>query len=237
MRRWLKAELHSHTLDDPVEGGQIVLHSAVELIRAAAEQGFEVLSITNHNQMLLDAELEAHARQLGIVLIPGVEACLKGRHVLLYNFLNYASCWEDFRVVKANKGPEQLVIAPHPFFPISCALRKEFVRHLGIFDAVEYNHFYLRRMNFNRQAEAMARKHDLPMVGNSDVHRLSQLGCTYSLIYAEKTVQGVLDSIRQGAVRVITQPVSAFFVSLWFAQNVALRARFALRTLRSSLSL
>ena len=54
MKRWLKTELHSHTVDDPVEGPKIILYSARRLIDAAAQRGFEVLSITNHNQMLLD---------------------------------------------------------------------------------------------------------------------------------------------------------------------------------------
>ena len=54
MKRWLKAELHTHTREDPIDGRRIVLHSPKELIDAAAAQGFEVLSITNHNQLLFE---------------------------------------------------------------------------------------------------------------------------------------------------------------------------------------
>ena len=184
MKRWLKTELHSHTVDDPVEGPKIILYAARRLIDAAAQRGFEVLSITNHNQMLLDRGLEAYAWQRGILLTPGVEATLEGKHVLLYNFLDYDPSWQDFEVVKRHKGSEQLVIAPHPFFPLRTALGKKFFRHLGMFDAVEYSQFYMQTVNFNRRAETEARKHHLPMVGNSDVHRLSQLGCTYTRVYS-----------------------------------------------------
>ena len=166
-------------------------------------------------------------------MIPGVEATLEGKHVLLYNFLDYDPSWQDFEVVKRHKGSEQLVIAPHPFFPLRTALGKQFFRHLRMLDAVEYSQFYMQKVNFNRRAETEARKHRLPMVGNSDVHRLSQLGCTYTRVYSEKTVDGVLNAVRRGDVQVVSQPVSAIFISRWFAQNASYRLSFALQTLRS----
>ena len=91
MKSWLKTELHTHTIDAPKDGKRIVLHSAEQLIDKAEEQGFQVLSITNHNQLLFTSSLEEYARERGILLIPGVEATLEGKHVLLYNFLNYDS--------------------------------------------------------------------------------------------------------------------------------------------------
>ena len=87
MKSWLKTELHTHTLDDPKDGRRIVCHSAQQLIDKAEEQGFQVLSITNHNQLLFTSSLEEYARERGILLIPGVEATLEGKHVLLYNFI------------------------------------------------------------------------------------------------------------------------------------------------------
>ncbi len=64
--------------------------------------------------MLLDAELERYSRRRGILLIPGVEATLKGKHVLLYNFVRYEPTWRDFEIVRRHKGSQQLVIAPPP---------------------------------------------------------------------------------------------------------------------------
>jgi len=76
MKSWLKTELHSHTIDDPKDGKSIVVHSAQQLIDKAEEQGFQVLSITNHDQLLFSSSLEEYARKRGILLIPGVEATL-----------------------------------------------------------------------------------------------------------------------------------------------------------------
>ena len=233
MKRWLKAELHTHTLEDPVDGRRIIFHSPRQLIDTAAERGFEVLSITNHNQLLFNDQLEEYARSRGILLIPGVEATLKGKHVLLYNFPDYSPMWGDFEVVKQKKGCHQLVIAPHPFFPTLTSLRRQLYRHRELFDAIEYNHFYLNWLNFNKRGEDVARDLNLPVIGNSDVHRLFQLGCTYTLIRAEKDLNSVMKAIRDGEVELVTRPVSALFVSRWFALNAASRSQFAFRSLLS----
>ncbi len=216
MKSWLKSELHTHTIDDPKDGKRIVFHSAQQLIDKAEEQGFQVLSITNHNQLLFTSSLEEYARERGILLIPGVEATLEGKHVLLYNFLNYDSSWSSPEIVTKHKGPGQLVIAPHPFFPIQVSLGKLVSRWRDLFDAIEYNQFYLSWLNFNQRAQELAQQLNLPLVGNSDVHWLSQLGRTYSLVYADKNTGSVLNAIKQGHVRLVTKPVSSFFVARCF---------------------
>src|SRR3989304_10233767 len=77
----LKADLHLH----PSEGEAFIAYDARSLIDRAARAGFEVLSITNHDVVTFDRDLAAYARDRGILLIPGVEATIEGKHVLLYN--------------------------------------------------------------------------------------------------------------------------------------------------------
>lgn len=227
---WLKAELHSHALDDPVDGGKIVRHSACQLIDAASDKSFQILSITNHNQMLQSDDLQRYAWERGILLIPGVEATLSGKHVLLYNFLNYDRSWKSPEVVLQNKGRNQLVVAPHPFFPSPTSLGSSLIHWVHLFDAVEYNHFYLSWANFNRRAVATAHRHNLPMVGNSDVHFLFQLGRTYSWIYAELEVGSVIEAVKQGKIRLITRPVSPLFVAHWLLRTMAHQSGHSLRS-------
>ena len=62
MKSWLKTELHTHTIDDPQDGKRPVCHSAQQLIDEAEKQGFQVLSITNHNQLLFSPSLAARGR-------------------------------------------------------------------------------------------------------------------------------------------------------------------------------
>ena len=228
MKSWLKTELHTHTNDDPEDGKRIVVHSAEQLIDQAEEQGFQVLSITNHNQQLFTASLEKYAKERGILLIPGVEATLEGKHVLLYNFLNYDSSWNSPEIATKNKGPDQLVIAPHPFFPLPTALGKRTIRWHDLFDAIEYNQFYLSWLNFNQRAQDLAQQLNLPLVGNSDVHWIFQLGRTYSLVYAEQNTDSVLTAIKQGHVRLVTEPVISFFVARWFGLNALANSQYAI---------
>ena len=67
---------------------------------------------------------------------------------------------------------------------------------------------YTSLLNFNRAAERWARRHGKPMVGNGDVHRLEQLGTTYSLVDADRTAASICEAIAAGRVRVVTRPLS-----------------------------
>ena len=228
MKTWLKTELHTHTVEDPEDGRRIVYHSARELIDRAEAQGFEVLSITNHNQLLWTPSLQEYARKKGILLIPGVEATLNGRHFLLYDFLDYKSSWGSPEILARHKGPDQLVIAPHPFFPIPTSLGKLMFRWRDLIDAVEYHQFYLSWLNFNKKAEKTARQWNLPLVGCSDVHHLFQLGGTHSLIHAEKNIRSVLHAMKQNQIRIVSEPVSPFFLARWFGLDAVRRLRYAI---------
>lgn len=143
-QKWLKAELHAHTLDDPEDGGRLIRHSARQLIDESARQGFDVLAITNHNQQLFDGFLADYARDRGVLLVPGVEATLDGKHVLLYNFPDYSPSWNSFEEVARKKKSDSLVVAPHPFFPSTTSVGRGLFHWRRIFDAVEYNHFFCR---------------------------------------------------------------------------------------------
>ncbi len=179
--------------------------------------------------MLFSDELRGYAQSRGVLLIPGVEANIQGKHFLLYNFPGYEPSWKDPEVIRQHKGTRQLVIAPHPFFPSRSALRGRFRQWLDLFDAVEYNHFYLPWLNFNRRAEEAARRLDKALIGNSDVHHLFQLGRTYSLIFAEMTVESVVSAIKEKQVQLVTNPVEPSFILRWFVLNAAYRIRYMLR--------
>ena len=202
----LKVELHTHTSDDPVDW---IPHSAHALIDRAAALGYDALAITLHDRQFDVRSLAAYAAGRGIVLIPGIEKTIEGRHVLLLNFDRGAEDVQTFDDLAALKQRSRgLVVAPHPFFPGTCCLLGKMKRHAGLFDAVEYNAMYTSSLNFNRFAERWARRHGKPMVGNGDVHRLEQLGTTYSLVDADRDPASICEAIAAGRVRVATRPVS-----------------------------
>jgi predicted metal-dependent phosphoesterase TrpH len=202
----LKIELHAHTADDPVDA---IPYTTFELIDHAVALGYDALAITLHEHQLDLRRFLPYAAERGIVLIPGVERTVEGRHVLLLNYKSGADDVRSFADLAALKRRASgLVIAPHPFFPTSSCLRGDMERHVDLFDAVERNAMFIRGVDFNRAAERFAVRHGKPVVGNCDVHRLVQLGTTYSLVDAERDPDAICDAIAAGRVRVESRPIS-----------------------------
>lgn len=205
--RVLKLELHAHSNDDPQD---LIPHSTFQLIDRAADLGFDALAITLHDRQLRLSPFAPYARERGLLLIPGIERTIEGKHVLLINFSAASESVQSFEDLARLKERERgVVVAPHPFFPAPSCLRGYMDRHADLFDAVEYNGMFTRTVNFNRAAERWARAHGRPVVGNGDVHRLEQLGTTYSLVEAEADPAAICDAIRGGRVRLEAQPHSA----------------------------
>jgi len=218
--RWLKAELHSHCSLDPIDY-RFCRQTPEELIDAAARLGYEVLAITCHNLDVWTRDLSDYAAGKGVILIPGMEVSVEGgRHVLVYNFHSESHNLDTLAKIRERSRPDTLVIAPHPFFPAPTCLRGYVESEPDLFDAVEASGFYTRRLDFNRKARRVADRIRKPMVGNGDVHMLWQLGTTYSWIYAEPQVTRILQAVRNGAVRVESQPLSYKNVVAWWGTAI-----------------
>jgi len=220
----IKVELHTHTADDPAD---LIPHTTPELIERAARFGFGALAVTLHDRQLDLSPYEEYARERGIVLIRGIERTILGKHVLLLNFPVAAERTRSFDDVATLKRdhPAGLIVAPHAFFPGTSCLGSLMHRHAALFDAVEINYFYTRDVDFNRLAVKWALRHGKPVVGNSDLHRLHQLGRTYSLVDASPDADAICASVRAGRVEVRTSPIGVaeaalYFGDLWIAKIV-----------------
>jgi predicted metal-dependent phosphoesterase TrpH len=207
----LKVELHTHTADDPVDR---IPHTLTQLIDRAAALGYHALAVTLHERQLDIRPFAGYAADRGIVLIPGMERSIEGRHTLLLNFRSGA---EDVRtfddLARLKRRQPGLVVAPHPFFPAPSCLGNRLDRHASLFDAVERNAMFTASLDFNRRAEQWAASHGKPVVGNCDVHRLRQLGTTYSIVDAEPHPDSICAAIAAGHVRVESRPLTWFEVT------------------------
>jgi len=215
--RWLKAELHAHCSLDPYDY-RMCAHSPEELIREAARLGYRVLAITCHDVDVWSRELSEYAEGLGITLIPGMEVHAGGRfHTLVYNF---RTGWENlstFEKIRARRGPDTLVVAPHPYYPSWTSLGSRLEKQIDLFDAIEFSGFFTRHVDFNRRAAHIGLKHGKPLIGNSDAHLLWQLGRTFTWILAEPGVQPVIAAIKRGQVRIESNALSSREASSWWA--------------------
>jgi predicted metal-dependent phosphoesterase TrpH len=201
----LKTDLHLHTSEDPVD---IIAHNAYGLIDRAVELGFDAIALTLHDRQIADRRIADYARDRGLTLLPGVERTIEGRHVLLINFSNDVDQVHTFAdLARLKSRGNGLVIAAHPFFPDKACLRSMLNLHADLFDAVEWSYFWTRGLNFNARAASWAVAHGKPVVGNSDLHDLRQLGRTCSYVYAERDADAICSAIRSGLVTLQTSPV------------------------------
>jgi len=202
----VKVELHTHTADDPVDR---IPHTTTGLIDRAAALGYGALAVTLHERQLDLGPHRGYAFERGIALISGIEQTVEGRHVLLLNFSGAAGqvrTFDDLARLRARES-QGLVVAPHPFFPGGSCLRGDLERRPELFDAVEHNAMVVRGIDFNARAAAWAARHGKPLVGNGDVHRLAQLGSTYSLVDAPADADAVCAAVRAGRVVVESRPL------------------------------
>jgi predicted metal-dependent phosphoesterase TrpH len=223
MKARLRADLHVHTK----EAEPSITYSAREIVARAAREGYRVLGITNHDAITFSNELAAYARDHDVLLIPGVEATVEGRHVLVYNADVEVSKLRTFADLRRYRTPEWLVAAPHPFFPASYCLRERLWQEIDLFDAIEFSHFYTPRVDFNRPAVKLAGAVGLPLLGTSDSHLGEQFGKTFSLIESDLSVESVLAAIKQGRVSVVSRPLN-------LARCFSIVARQALAAARES---
>ena len=89
---------------------------------------------------------------------------------------------------------------------------------------------YTKRLNFNRRAADWARAHGKPLVGNSDLHLLEQMGTTYSLVDAAPDPHAICDAIRNGRVTVESSPLTELRAASIFSRMLVggLRGRLGL---------
>jgi predicted metal-dependent phosphoesterase TrpH len=212
----LKVELHTHTDFDPLDR---IPHTSRQLIDHAASLGYGALAITLHDRFYDPQPDVSYARDRGIVLIPGIERAIGGRHVLLLNFtreVEQARTFDDVAALKARCGG--LVVVPHAFYPTGTSLGRQLDAHHWLIDAIECNAMYTRWLNFNERAMAWARARGKPVVGNTDLHRLEQLGTTYTLVDAEPHPEAICEAIRAGRVELRTEPLSSLRALLTFGK-------------------
>ncbi len=208
-RKAIKTELHAHTDADPADR---IGHSVRGLVDHAAGLGYGAVAVTLHDRFFDPAADLAYARDRGLVLIAGIERTIRRRHILLINFPAAAGDVRDFDDLAALKAahPNGLIVAPHAFYPTPSALGTRLMdANAALIDAVEVNAMHTRALDFNRRAVAWARANGKPIVGNTDLHLLAQMGTTYSLVDAAPTADDICNAIRGGRVSVHATPLSS----------------------------
>ncbi len=210
----VRADFHVHTRGDP-QGVQ--RSSAEDYVLRAEELGLSVMAITNKGVLTYSEELAAFGREHNVLVVPGVEALVSGKEVLILNLDasrgGVPRTFEELADLRQN-DPDVLTIAPHPYFVLGKCLKDEVYRRAELFDAIEYSYFYLRGFNPNRKAEEAAVSLGKPLVASSDAHQLDQLGRAFTWLEVPRTpaegltLDEVVAAVRQGHARPESSPLS-----------------------------
>lgn len=221
----LKVDFHLHTKEDPHD---FISYDSYKLVDILSEKGYDAIAVTNHNRFTYSEHLRDYAKERGIILIRGVERTVRKRHVLLINFRGELGDYKSLADIAKSKRPDNLVIAAHPYFPMPTASGIMLDRHPEVFDAMEYCHYYVKNVNFNKWAVFRSYELDKPLVGNSDAHTKRQMGRTYSIVKAEKDPEAIIQAIKEGKVEVVTKPFRA-------AQLIHISSSISLRNVKGRL--
>jgi predicted metal-dependent phosphoesterase TrpH len=201
-----RVELHSHCQGDPID--QHLGHTLRQHIDRAKEVGLDAIAVTWHQKVCMDSAAYDYARKLNLLLIPGLEAEIEHRHLVVLNLadgdLPGEPTWGQVRALRARK-PEVLVMAPHPFYPHPSCLGESMNAGLDCIDAVEWCRLHVHwlpgRINPNLRAARWAQRHGKTLIACSDAHTLATIGSNASTVEADElTVPAIMEGIRAGRV-------------------------------------
>ena len=201
-----RVELHSHCQGDPVD--TYLQHTLFQHIDRAKEAGLDAIAVTWHRKVCAVDEAFAYARERGVLLIPGMEAEVDRRHLVVLNLaegdLPPDPTWNQIRALRLRK-PHVFVLAPHPFYPHPTCLGKTMTAHADCIDAVEWCIIHVGwlpgRVNPNLRAARWAHQHGKTLIATSDAHTLTAIGKNASTVEADElTTEALLTGIRAGRV-------------------------------------
>lgn len=208
---WVKADLHIHTSEDPMDE---IDYCARELVERAQSLDFRVLAVTLHDKVFDDPEVFARAEMLGVLLIPAAELRIEGADVVVLNLTREEAenlnSFDDLRTLRAVRGDTLLTFAPHPFYRAGGSIGPRIHQYLDCFDAIEHCHFHVPFLNPNKQAADLARRTGKPLLATSDTHRWKFFGQNYSKIGLASnpetlpTMQAVFSAIRANHLQLVT---------------------------------
>src|SRR5438309_2211940 len=209
--KWIKVDLHIHTLDDPKD---VIDYSAHQLLERAGSLGFGVLAITLHDAVFDRAEVFADAAAMGILLIPAAEVRLEGADAIVLNVaaeeIANVKNFEDLRRLRCRRGNSIFTFAPHPFYVLGGSIGPRLIDEIDCFDGIELCHFHKGPLNPNRRAAKVARRFGKPLIATSDAHRLHAFGRHFTSIPrpAELSCESVFAALRSGPLRLKSPPCS-----------------------------
>jgi predicted metal-dependent phosphoesterase TrpH len=206
----VKADFHVHTNEDPMDD---LSYTPYQYLDAAAKKGFKVVALTHHRELIFSEKYTKYGKKKGILVIPGFEATIEGQDVVILNpTTDKITTWKELE--REKRKNQCLTILAHPFWHVNNIFYPKILhKNAHLFDAIEIS--WLQPWWFrlpNMLARGFARKHNKPLVGNGDIHKLEWIGNTYSEIEVKKlTTAEVFRAIKNKKVKPVQNNIPTLF--------------------------
>jgi hypothetical protein len=198
--RWLKGDLHTHTLAS--DG----VHTLEELAFKAKRNNLDFIAVTDHNQFVSADRMPAVD---GVTMIPGVELTHYDGHA---NFTGVDAPFEGtfatndhdeiIKLFRSAHNRGALITINHPFDP-ACSFRLDM--NMLPFDCIEIWNGPMRESNLRAVGfwhQMLCNGNKIPAVGGSDYHRDTPfifLGGPTTCVYANSAGKSdILAALRLG---------------------------------------
>ncbi|MDI9643614.1 MAG: PHP domain-containing protein [Candidatus Verstraetearchaeota archaeon] len=187
-------DLHVHTDRSP-DGCSTLL----EIAAIAKLKGLHGLALTDHDIMMHEGDSMRLSRELGILVVPGVELTTEAGHLIILNpkrNLLGLSMKEAAHAASIDGSP---IIIPHLMDPISHGIGEEqalsLLTYSPLIEVLNASTF----SRYNHKASFFATSHSLPAVGGSDAHLADAVGDAYTVVDSPSLELGsVLAAISDG---------------------------------------
>jgi predicted metal-dependent phosphoesterase TrpH len=166
------------------------------LVRAAQARGLDGVCITEHDALWPLDDIEALARELGFVVLRGIEVTTEVGHVLVYGarqFRPEMSTLAELHRITSGEGA--LMYLAHPSRRYGTLPPSDLA---SVFDSVE-SHNGTEGMLQNDNAARLTAGMRLPGIGGSDAHSVREVGvCATEFTADVRAEQSLLEALRIG---------------------------------------
>ena len=170
------------------------ISSPEEVVRYAKEIGLDGISITDHDTVAGSKSVRRLAKELGIILIPGVEITTPFGDILALG-VDQTFSGKPSEIIDKIRSAGGVAILAHPFGGF---WRKSFAEMklvkkfdaIEVFNALTDNNF---GMEANVKAMELAKKLHKPGVAGSDAHSLDLVGTAFISVKED-----VVEAIKNG---------------------------------------
>jgi len=170
-----------------------------EIAEAAKRKGLQGIAITDHDQILTESDSIRLSKELGLLVIPGVEISTPKGHLIILNPKRGFQGLSLGAVAEAAHQDGSAIIIPHPMDPLSHGIGFSEARLLIPYSPLieVLNASTLSR--YNSRAKEFALNNSLPMVAGSDAHLAEAVGDAFTIVDSPSCdMASVISSISVG---------------------------------------